>query len=130
MALILEIAFVAALAVVALTLVAVAFARVPERLLLGTAVALAVLALAGAVVAGLEIAEGTDDAELLLVTVGGLVVAALCQTGLWILARGLRRISDLEQVGDDCASAARRLPGSARAGAHGRARARPRPRAR
>ncbi len=100
MALILEIAFVTALAVVALTLVAVAFARVPERLLLGTAVALAVLALAGAVVAGLEIAEGTDDAELLLVTVGGLVAAALCQTGLWILARGLRRISDLEQVGD------------------------------
>jgi hypothetical protein len=100
MALALEIAFVASLAVVAVTLVAVAFARVPERLLLGSAVCLGILALAGAVLAGLEIAEGTDDTELLLVTVGGLVVAAFCQTGLFLLTRGLRRISDLDRVGE------------------------------
>ena len=42
MALALEIAFVAALAVVAVSLVAVSFARVPQRLLLGSAVMLAV----------------------------------------------------------------------------------------
>ena len=96
-----EIAFVAALAVVALSLVFVAFARVPERLLLVIAVGLTLVALAGAIVAGLEIADGTDDTELLLVTVGGLVVAALCETALFVLARGLRRIGDLEQIGED-----------------------------
>jgi hypothetical protein len=101
MALALEIAFAAALGVVALSLVAVAFSRVPERLLLGLAVVLGVLALAGAVVAGIEIAEGTDDTALLLVTVGGLVVAAICQAGLFLLARGLRRIGDMERVGED-----------------------------
>src|SRR5262245_12912163 len=96
-----EIAFVASLAIVALSLVAVAFARVPERLLLVLAVGLAVIAVAGAVIAGLEIAEGTDDGELLLVTVGGLLVAVLCETALFVLARGLRRIGELEQVGED-----------------------------
>ena len=101
MALALEIAFAAALGVVALSLVAVAFSRVPERLLLGSAVGLGVLALAGAVVAGLEIAEGTDDTALLLVTVGGLVVAAICQAGLFLLARGMRRVGDIERVGED-----------------------------
>jgi hypothetical protein len=101
MALALEIAFAAALGVVALSLVAVAFSRVPERLLLGLAVVLGVLALAGAVVAGIEIAEGTDDTALLLVTVGGLVVAAICQAGLFLLARGLRRTGDMERVGED-----------------------------
>jgi hypothetical protein len=97
----LEIAFAAALAVVAVSLVAVAFARVPERLLLGSAVALGVLALAGAATAGLGIAEDAGDAELLLVTAGGLVVAAFCQTGLYLLTRGLRRIRDFEQVGEE-----------------------------
>jgi chromosome segregation ATPase len=96
-----EIAFVASLAIVALSLVAVSFARVPERVLLVLAVGLAIIALAGAVIAGLEIADGTDDGELLLVTVGGLVVAALCETALFVLARGLRRIGELEQVGED-----------------------------
>jgi hypothetical protein len=101
MALALEIAFAAALAVVALSLVAVAFSRVPERLLLGSAVGLGVLALAGAVVAGIEIAEGTDDTTLLLVTVGGLLAAALCEASLFLLARGLQRIGDVERVGEE-----------------------------
>src|SRR4029450_9203783 len=96
-----EIAFVASLAIVALSLVAVAFARVPERLLLVLAVGLAVLALAGAVIAGLEIADGTHDGELLLVTVDGLVVAALCETALFVLARGLRRIGELGEGGGE-----------------------------
>ena len=77
MELALEIAFAAALGVVAVSLVLVALARVSERLLLGLAVALGVLALAGATIAGVEIARGTDDSELLLVTAGGLIIAAL-----------------------------------------------------
>jgi hypothetical protein len=101
MELALEIAFAAALAVVAVSLLVVAFARVPERLLLGSAAVLGVVALGGAVVAGLEIAEGTDDTALLLVTAGGLLVAALCQAGLFLLARGLSRFADMERVGDE-----------------------------
>lgn len=100
MALALEIAFVAGLAVVAGSLVAVAFRRVPSRLLLGSAVVLALAALAAAAVAGIEIAEGTDDAELLLVGAGGLLLAALAQTALFLLARGLDRVRDLERVGE------------------------------
>jgi hypothetical protein len=98
MELALEIAFVAAVIVVAASLAAVAFARVRERLLLGLSVGLGVLALLGGIVAGIEIAEGTADTELLLVAVGGLVLAALAETGLFLLTRGLRRIRAFDQV--------------------------------
>jgi hypothetical protein len=101
MELALEIAFASALAVAAVSLVAVAFARVPERLLLGSAVALGVVALGGAVAAGLEIAQGTDETALLLVTAGGLLLAALFQAGLFLLARGLGRIADIERAGEE-----------------------------
>ena len=99
MALVLEIAFVAALVVVAASLVAVAFARVPERLLLGMAVALGILALAGAVVAGLEIAEGTEDEELLLVTAGGLLVSLPADKAAVLEARFLAESAFLARVG-------------------------------
>ena len=98
MTLALEIAFAAAIVVVAASLAAVAFARVPARLLLGLTVALGIAALAGAVVAAIEIADGSDDAELLLVAVGGIALAAVAEAGLLVLTRGLRRIRDFEQV--------------------------------
>ena len=101
MALALEIAFAAAVAVVGVSLAAVAFARVPERLLLGLAVALGIAALAGGVVAGIEIAQGSDDSELLLVSVGGLFLAAFAETGLYLVTRGLRRVREFEQLEDD-----------------------------
>jgi hypothetical protein len=101
MALALEIAFAAAVAVVGVSLAAVAFARVPERLLLGLAVALGIAALAGGVVAGIEIAGGSDDSELLLVSAGGLFLAAFAETGLYLVTRGLRRVREFEQVQDD-----------------------------
>jgi hypothetical protein len=94
----LEIAFAAALVVVAASLVGVAFGRVPERFLLGSAVALGVLTVAGAILAGIGIAEGEADTTVLLVAVGGLAAAALCQTGLLVAVRALRRIRDFEQV--------------------------------
>jgi chromosome segregation ATPase len=100
MTLALEIAFAASIVVVGATLLGVVFWRVPERLLVASAAALALLALAGAVVAGIRIAEGTSDEALLLVTVGGLLVAALAQAALVVLARGLRRVENLERVGD------------------------------
>ena len=101
MSLALEIAFAAALGAVAVSLVAVAFGRASERLLLVVSVALGVLALAAVAIAGVELARGTDDADVLLVAAGGLVVAALAETGLFVLGRGLRRIRDFERVEDE-----------------------------
>lgn len=95
----LEIAFAAGFAVVAVSLLAVVFSRVPERLLVTSAIALALLAIAAVVVAGIEIAEGSAEEELLLVTAGGLLVAAVAQASLVVLTRGLRRVRDLEAVG-------------------------------
>ncbi|MGH3035994.1 MAG: hypothetical protein ACRDMU_02340, partial [Gaiellaceae bacterium] len=94
----LEIAFAAAFAVVAVSLVAVVLSRAPERLLLASAVVLGVGAVAAVVVAGLEIAEGSAEEELLLVTAGGLLVAAVSQASLVVLTRGLRRVRDLDAV--------------------------------
>jgi chromosome segregation ATPase len=96
-----EIAFAATAAVVGVSLAAVAFKRVSERILLGLTVVLALAALAGAVVAGIEIAEGTDDSELLLVAVGGLALAALAEAGLFLLARGLRRVREVERLEEE-----------------------------
>jgi hypothetical protein len=101
MTLALEIAFAAAVAVVGISLAAVAFKRASERILLGLTVVLALAALAGAVVAGVEIAEGTDDSELLLVAVGGLALAALAEAGLYLLARGLRKVREIERVEEE-----------------------------
>src|SRR5688500_2219264 len=94
----LEIAFAVGFAVVALSLGAVVFARMPARLLVASAISLATLALAAVVVAGIEIAEGSAEEELLLVTAGGLLVAAACQAALVVLTRGLRRVRDHEAV--------------------------------
>src|SRR5687768_11342273 len=100
MTLVLEIAFAAAFAIVAASLVAVVFWRVPERLLLGSAVGLAVAALAAAVLAGIAIAEGNDDEEVLIVAAGGILIAALAQAGLFALARGLRQVAETERLGE------------------------------
>src|ERR671919_351344 len=96
----LEIAFAAGFAVVAVSLAAVVFSRVPDRLLATSAVVLAVVALAAVVVAGLEIAEGSAEEELLLVSAGGLLVAAVAQAALVALARGLRRVRELDAAGE------------------------------
>jgi hypothetical protein len=100
----LEIAFATAFAVVAASLMAVAFWRVPERFLLGSAVGLAVAALAAAVLTGVAIAEGTDDEEVFIVATGGILIAALAQAGLYALARGLRRVAETERLGEQARS--------------------------
>ncbi|HSK15964.1 MAG TPA: hypothetical protein VK915_07310 [Gaiellaceae bacterium] len=94
------VAFAIGFLVVAVSLVAVVFARVRERALLASAVALGVLALAAVVVAGLEIARGSAEEELLLVSAGGLLVAALAQAALVVLSRALARARDVEAAGD------------------------------
>jgi hypothetical protein len=91
-------AFAAGFVVVAASLVAVVFARVPERVLLAAAAGLGVLALAAIVVAGIEIATGSAEEELLLVAAGGLLVAALAEVALLALARALESVRDVEAV--------------------------------
>ena len=100
MTLALEIAFAASFAIVAVSLVAVVFARVPERVLLGSAVGLAVLGLAAAVVAVIAIVEGSGDEDVLVVAAGGILIAALAEAGLVALARGLRQVADSERLGE------------------------------
>ncbi len=100
MTLALEIAFAASLGIVAASLVGVVFARVPERVLLGAAVGLAVAALAAAVLVGIAIIEGSGDEEVLIVAAGGLLIAALAEAGLFALARGLRQVGDAERLGE------------------------------
>jgi hypothetical protein len=96
----LEIAFAAGFAVVAVSLAAVVLSSVPDRLLVASAVSLGLLAVAAVVVAGIEIAEGSAEEELLIVTAGGLLVAAVAQASLVALGRGLRRVRELETVGE------------------------------
>ena len=100
MTLALEIAFAASLGIVAASLVGVVFARVPERVLLGASVGLAVAALAAAVLAGIAIVEGNGNEEVLIVATGGILIAALAEAGLFALARGLQRVSDAERLGE------------------------------
>jgi hypothetical protein len=98
MTLALEIAFAAGIAVVAVSLAAVAFRRAPDRLVAAVAVALGALALAAAVALGVNLVESFADTEPLLLATGGLVVAALAEGALFVLALGLRRVRDLEQL--------------------------------
>ena len=88
MTLALEIAFAASLGIVAASLVGVVFARIPERVLLGASVGLAVAALAAAVLAGIVIVEGNGNEEVLIVATGGRPSRAATP-------RGWRRIDDL-----------------------------------
>lgn len=92
----LEIAFAVGFAVVAVSVAAVVLSRVPDRLLVASAISLGVLAIAAVVVAGIEIAEGSAEEELLIVTAGGLLVAAVAQAFLVALSRALRRVHELD----------------------------------
>jgi hypothetical protein len=98
MTLALEIVFAVALGVVAASLAGVAFTRVPARLLLGTAVALGGLALAGAIAVGIDLVEGLGETDALLLAAGGLATAALAEASLFALARELNRIRGIEEV--------------------------------
>jgi hypothetical protein len=94
----LEIVFAVALAGAAVSLVGVALARMPDRLLLGLALAFALLALAGAGAVAFDLTDDFADTAPLLLATGGLAAAALAETALLVLARGLRHVRDIEQV--------------------------------
>jgi gas vesicle protein len=100
MTLALEIVFAVALAIVAVSVAAVAFARVPPRLLLGAAVAFGVLAVLSAAAFGIDLVESFAETEVLLLLTGGFTLAALAEAALFALARGRRRVERLDQVGE------------------------------
>jgi hypothetical protein len=98
MVLALEIAFAAAIGIVALSLVAVVTGRASDRLLLSITIALAAGAAIGAVALGLDLVESFTDTDALLLAAGGFGAAAVAEAGLLALNRGLRRLQQVEAL--------------------------------
>jgi hypothetical protein len=101
MALALEAAVAAALLLVALSFAGVVLGRLGERALLALAIGLGVLAALGAAAAGINVVEGFADTDLLLLAAASLAAAAVAEGGLFGLARGLRALRDVAEVGED-----------------------------
>src|SRR5918994_2986315 len=101
MTLALEAAVAAARLLVALSFAGVVLGRLRERTLLALAIALGVLAALGAAAAGINVVEGFADTDLLLLAAAGLAAAAVAEGGLFGLARGLRALRDIAEVGEE-----------------------------
>jgi hypothetical protein len=93
-----EIAFALAVVTVAVSLGAVLTGRVGVRGLVAAAAVLGALAVAAGIALGINVVEGFAETDALLLATGGLVVAALAELALVLLARGIRRIHDREAV--------------------------------
>jgi len=100
MALALEIAFAAAIGVVALSLLAVVLGKASDRLLLVVTVALAIGAAIASVALGIDLVDSYTDVDALLLAAGGLAAAAVAEAGLLALNRGLRRMQETERLAD------------------------------
>ena len=96
MALALEIAFAAAIGLVALSLLAVVLGKATDRLLLGLTIALAAAAAVAVVALGINLADSYTDVDALLLAAGGIGAAAVAEAGLLALNRGLRRLQQVE----------------------------------
>jgi hypothetical protein len=104
MALAAEIVFALALAVVVVSFAGVARDRLSERVLLALAGALTLAAGLAAVALGVNFVERFAKTEVLLLATGGIAAAAAAEAGLIGLARGLRRVRDLERLDDEAAA--------------------------
>jgi hypothetical protein len=100
MELALELAFAAAVVVVAASLAGVLARRVPERALVALAALLGVLAVGAAVALGVNFVEEFAEDEALFLVTGGLALATLAETALVALARALRRAGELKEIED------------------------------
>ena len=98
MALALEIAFAAAIGVVALSLLAVVLGKATDRLLLTVTIVLAACAAAAVVALGIDLVDSYTDVDALLLAAGGIGAAAVAEAGLLALNRGLRRMQEVEQL--------------------------------
>jgi hypothetical protein len=95
-----ELAFVAGLALVGLSLVGVALGRADERQLLWATVALGLGSLLAAGALVINLVESFTDSDALLLAAGGLAAAAVAELGLLALVRALRRTKELEQISE------------------------------
>jgi hypothetical protein len=100
MALALEIAFAAAIGIVALSLLAVVLGKATDRLLLVLTIVLAAGAALGLVALGINLANSYTDVDALLLAAGGIGAAAVAEAGLLALNRGLSRIQQVEHLAD------------------------------
>jgi hypothetical protein len=100
MALAFEIAFAAAICVVALSLLAVVLGKASDRLLLLVTIALAVGSAVAVIALGIDLANPYTDVDALLLAAGGFAAAAVAEAGLLALNRGLRRMQQVEQLAD------------------------------
>src|SRR5215218_9569871 len=98
MALGFEIAFAVGLALVVVSFGALARGRVRERHLLTGAVILALASVVAVAVLAVNLIESFTDAGPVLLAAGGLAAAAVAELGLVALARGLRRVRELERL--------------------------------
>ncbi|HEY3069349.1 MAG TPA: hypothetical protein VGJ34_03455, partial [Gaiellaceae bacterium] len=101
MALGLELAFAAGFLAVALSFVVFALGRARERPLVALTVLLAVGAVAAAAALGVNLADRFTGTEPLVLAAGGLAAAAAAELGLIGLARGFRRVRELERLSDE-----------------------------
>jgi hypothetical protein len=95
-----ELAFVAGLALVGLSLVGVALGRADERQLLWATVALGLGSLLAAGALVINLVESFTDTDALLLAAGGLAAAGVAELGLLALVRALRRTKELEQISE------------------------------
>jgi hypothetical protein len=95
-----ELAFVAGLVVVGVSVLALALGRAPERYLIRTAVVLALGALAAGVALVANLADGFTETDAILLAAGGLAAATVAELGLVGFSRGLRRARELERVAE------------------------------
>jgi hypothetical protein len=101
MALGLELAFAAGFLAVALSFAALALGRARERLLVALTVVLAIGSVAAAAALGVNLADRFTDTAPLVLAAGGLAAAAAAELGLIGLARGFRRVGELERLSDE-----------------------------
>jgi hypothetical protein len=100
MALAFEIAFALGLILVAVSFGLLALGRAKERFLLAAAVALGVSALAACVALAVNLVEPFTDTDAIVLAAGGLAAAAVAELGLLALARGLKRIGEVETLAE------------------------------
>ena len=98
MALALEIAFAAAIGVVALSFLAVVTRRASDRLLLIVTAALAVGAAIGVIALGIDLVASYGDTDALILAAAGFGAAAVAEAGLLALNHGLRRMQEIESL--------------------------------
>jgi hypothetical protein len=93
-----DLVFAAGLAVIGLSLAAVAFGRAKERHLLWAAGALAVASLAAGAALLVNVIQPFTETDAIVLAAGGLAAAAIGELGLVAYLRALRRTQEVERL--------------------------------